>query len=147
MLPSTMRRSFLHPRIGASRYALATRQYQTTSRRLYAYKDDQDKDSLNPHSTEYSKSGGDQAAAATENAAFDPSKTSPEEQHESARQETGGDSNNPLNVSPANHDISQPRGAQEGGAQGSAGETGSGSSRQRTSGGGSPKKSGGDKTG
>lgn len=91
MLPSTLRRSFLRPQCHASRYALATRHYQTTSGRLYAYKDDQDKDSLNPHSTEYSKSGGDQAAAeATENAAFDPSKTSPESQHESARQESGG---------------------------------------------------------
>ncbi|EME89354.1 uncharacterized protein MYCFIDRAFT_123521, partial [Pseudocercospora fijiensis CIRAD86] len=128
---------FLHPRIRASRYTLAIRQYQSTSRRQHPYKDSQDKDSLKPHSNEYSKSGGDQAAAATESVAFDASKTSPEAQQESARQETGGNSNDPLNVSPANRDISQPRGQQEGGAQGSAGETGDGGSRQRTSGGGS----------
>lgn len=45
---------------------------------------------MNVESNEYSKSGGDEAAAATEKAAFDPSKTSPEEEHETARQESGG---------------------------------------------------------
>jgi hypothetical protein len=45
----------------------------------YAYKDDQSKDSLQPKSTEYSKSGSDAEAAETDEA-FDPSKTSPESQ-------------------------------------------------------------------
>lgn len=116
-------------------------------------------------SNEYSKSGGDSASAqATDDAAFNPQKTSPEEEHESARQEAGGvswdiqtggvemltvrqESNNPLSVSPANPEISKPRGAQEGGAQGSPEETGSGSGRERTSGGGSAQKSGGGSSG
>jgi hypothetical protein len=46
------------------------------------------------------------------------------------------DSKNPLNVSPANQEVSQPRSAQEGGAAGSKGETGQGrEERARTSGG------------
>lgn len=44
-----------------------------------------------PESNEYSKSGGDSTSArATDKAAFDPSKTSPEEEHDTARAETGG---------------------------------------------------------
>lgn len=51
---------------------------------------------------------------------------------------------NPLNVSPANHDVSQPRPAQEGGHEGSSAQSGQGSSdRERASGGGSPSKAGG----
>jgi hypothetical protein len=56
-----------------------------------AKKGAEDKDSINTESTEYSKSGGDGASAgATDDAAFSPDKTRPEEEHESARQETGG---------------------------------------------------------
>lgn len=44
---------------------------------LYATKDAQDKDSLKPRATEYSKSGSDDAAA-HEDAAFDPNQTEPE---------------------------------------------------------------------
>lgn len=56
---------------------------------------------------------------------------------------------NPLNVSPANHGISQPRKGTEGGAQGSEAETGSPreSARAKTSGGGSSPKAGGGKSG
>lgn len=60
---STVRRSRLHG-------TPATR---------YAYKDDQDKDSLKPRSIEYGRSGSDNAAAQSD-AAFDPEKTSPESQ-------------------------------------------------------------------
>lgn len=52
-----------------------------------------------------------------------------------------GQESNPLNASPANQEISQPRPAQEGGHGGSAAESGDGpSDRSRTSGGGSPEK-------
>lgn len=57
----------------------------------YARKDTQDKDSLKPLPNEYSKSGSDDAAAATEKAAFDPSSTRPEEEQATAGRESGGD--------------------------------------------------------
>jgi hypothetical protein len=143
---------------------------------LQARKDTQDKDSLKPEPNEYSKSGSDDEAARVEKTAFDPSKTSPEEEHDSAgseskevrpsclytdsptvlerrphwRQSTKqqklttrkiGQASNPLNVSPANQEVSKPRGATEGGAQGSAAESNSSpSDRARSSGSGSPTK-------
>ncbi|KAI5369818.1 hypothetical protein Slin15195_G006960 [Septoria linicola] len=139
MLPRTVRRGFV-----SSRYI---RQHQTSVSRFSPSKYDQDKDSINTTSNEYSKSAGDGQAAA-EDTAFDPSKTSPESQHESARQESGSNSDNPLNVSPANHDISHTNAdKQQHQPQGSKDETGGGSSRSRTSGGGSPAKSGGGSSG
>jgi hypothetical protein len=55
------------------------------------YKGNQDKDSLKPGASEYSKSGsGDDGAAATD-AAFDPGQTSPEEQGKNVEAENGGD--------------------------------------------------------
>lgn len=72
--PSTARFSSLLPRATAARRTLTT----TTAR--LATKETQDKDSLKPVSSEYSKSGGDDAAAHSD-AAFDPSTTKPEEQH------------------------------------------------------------------
>ncbi|EME48339.1 hypothetical protein DOTSEDRAFT_120969 [Dothistroma septosporum NZE10] len=130
-----------------TRYALPTRTFTTTSLRCNDKENLMNKDSINTDSREYSKTGGD-SSAATEDAAFDPQQTSPEEQHESAKRESGG-SNNPLNVSPANKEISDPNDANKGGATGSPSETGSGSGsgRERSSGGGSPKKSGGGKSG
>jgi hypothetical protein len=46
----------------------------------YARVGSQDKDSIDTEATEYTKSGTDDGAARQENAAFDPSKTSPEEE-------------------------------------------------------------------
>jgi hypothetical protein len=108
----------------------------TTSCSL-ARKDTQDKDSLKPRSSEYSKSGDDDAAAGA-SSAFDPNTTSPEAEKNSNEQETGGDG--ALNVSPGNPEVSKPRGDQEGGAQGSP-KSGGGT------GGGSAPKSGGTKSG
>lgn len=108
----------------------------TTSAPYFPRKDDQDKDSLNPQSTEYSKSGTDDAAAAEEDAAFNPNKTRPEQAERSAESSSNG---NPLDVSPGNPDVSKPKGDQEGGAQGSP--------RTSSSGGGSAPKSGGNKSG
>lgn len=47
-------------------------------------KDSQDRNSINTEATEYTKSGTDDQAAKQEEAAFDPSKTSPEEQKDKA---------------------------------------------------------------
>ncbi|THX89561.1 hypothetical protein D6D05_01144 [Aureobasidium pullulans] len=107
---------------------------------LQARKDVQDKDSLKPEPNEYSKSGSDDEAARVEDTAFNPNKTTPEEQHDSAESESGKASN-PLNVSPANQEVSKPRGATEGGHEGSAASSSdSPSDRSRSSGGGSPTK-------
>jgi hypothetical protein len=66
-----------------------SRDLHTTFGASYPRKDSQDKDDLNPRRSEYSQSGTDDAAAATEKTAFDPSQTSPEEQEQSAEQESG----------------------------------------------------------
>ncbi|KAK6003233.1 hypothetical protein QM012_001078 [Aureobasidium pullulans] len=110
---------------------------------LQARKDAQSKDSLKPEPNEYSKSGSDDEAARVEKTAFDPNKTSPEEQHDSAESESAqlGQASNPLNVSPANQEVSQPRGSTEGGHEGSAASSSdSASDRSRSSGSGSPTK-------
>ena len=52
-------------------------------------KEGQDKDSLTPRSTEYSKSGGDDDSAAMSKAAFDPNETAPETESKSADAESG----------------------------------------------------------
>lgn len=70
-----------------------TRSFHGSTRYLYATKDAQDKDSLKPRATEYSKSGSDDAAA-HEDAAFDPKQTKPE-----TEQKNMGESENPT-VSP-----------------------------------------------
>ena len=70
-------------------------------------KDTQHKDSLDPRSGEYSKSGTDDTAADIKNTSFNSKQTSPEHQKESARKESGGDEKSPLDVSPANRDVSR----------------------------------------
>ncbi|KAK5132585.1 hypothetical protein LTR08_008844 [Meristemomyces frigidus] len=133
-----------HPSV-ASKQLVAHRQLSTSSRQL-ARKDTMDKDSLQREPNEYSKSGSDDQAAALEDTAFDPSKTSPEEQHDSAGSESDG--GNPLNVSPANPEVSKEKGAKGGDGGSSPAESGQGNSdRARTSGGGSPSKNGGGKSG
>ncbi|CZT16540.1 uncharacterized protein RCC_02374 [Ramularia collo-cygni] len=146
MFTTTLRRNVLAPQSFALRQvAIPARNFQTSS---IIRKEIESKDSINTESREYSKTGGDGAASQkTEDAAFNPDKTRPEEERESAKQQSGGEENDPLNVSPANPDISQARGAQEGGAMGSKSETGEGSERARSSGGGSPAKRGGGKSG
>lgn len=51
--------------------------------------DHMDRTRLNPTSTEYSKSGSDDKSAAMQDAAFNPNKTSPESEFETAEQESG----------------------------------------------------------
>lgn len=119
---------------------LSQPRFLSTTAPRFARKDTQDKDSLKPESNEYSKSGSDSAAAASD-AAFDPNKTSPESAEQTSENEGQDKSGegDPLNASPANPSISKPRGAQEGGAEDGK--------RTKTSGGGSPNKSGGGKSG
>jgi hypothetical protein len=130
-----------------TRIASVRRLHGSSSLAYPPTKEGQDKDSLTPRSTEYSKSGDDDAAAATSKTAFDPNQTAPETEDKSADQESGQNVN-PLNVSPANRGVSQPRESTEGGAESSSGESRhSQSQRQRTSGKGSAPKSGSGKHG
>ncbi|TGO34448.1 hypothetical protein BHYA_0196g00040 [Botrytis hyacinthi] len=99
--------------------SLTTRPFTSTPTSLLPRKDSQHKDSIDTTATEYSKSGSDDAAAREESAAFDPSITSPESEKSEAGK--GGDGN-PLDVSPANQEVSKPRGEQEGGAERSPGD-------------------------
>ena len=62
--------------------------FHNSAKLAYPRKGSEDKDSINRESTEYSKSGTDDEAAAMNDAAFDPSKTSPEEQMETAGKES-----------------------------------------------------------
>ena len=90
-LPTALlRRSIALARPNNTHLVTATRPFSSTLPTL-ARKDAQDKDSLKPLPNEYSKSGSDDAAAATEKAAFDPSSTRPEEEQATAAKESGGD--------------------------------------------------------
>lgn len=90
----------------------ATRAYHNTPSLRLPYKDDQDRQSLKPRSTEGTKSGSDNETAQTD-AAFDGSKTSPEEAHSAAEKESG--EGNPLDTSGANQEKSKPLGEEGGG--------------------------------
>ncbi|MCJ1430865.1 hypothetical protein MMC27_000215 [Xylographa pallens] len=114
--------------------SLPARPFSTASRTFYPRADSQHKDSMNTEAQEYAKSGTDVDAANQDSAAFDPSKTDPMQQKEEAGKGKG-DASNPLEVSPANPEVSKQRPEQEGGA-----EKSTGSGRERSSGGGSPAK-------
>ncbi|KAL8905061.1 MAG: hypothetical protein Q9207_002876 [Kuettlingeria erythrocarpa] len=105
----------------------------------YPRKDSQHKDSISAEATEYSKSGTDDESARQEDIAFDPSTTDPGEQKDEVEERTGA-SGNPLEVSPANHDVSKPRSNTEGGAEASSSSSNGTSARERASGGGSAPK-------
>lgn len=86
------------------------RTYHNTASLRLPYKDDQERDSVKPKAVEGGTSATDEATAETD-AAFDPSKTSPEEQRAAADQETGkGDGGNPLDSSGANPEDSESMG-------------------------------------
>jgi len=114
--------------------------FHTNSRYLWPSKDAQDKDSLNPRSTEYSKTGSDDSAAS--DTAFDPSSTRPETEQAQEGESDNANEGNPLDVSPSNKEVSNPRDPQEGGADKAPQEN-----RNRTSGHGSANKAGGGKSG
>jgi hypothetical protein len=121
----------------ATRTQFSQPRFLSTTRSRFAAKDTQDKDSLKPISNEYSKSGSDDEAAQSD-AAFNPNKTSPESAEATAEGEAGGKAN-PLSVSPGNPEVSQPNDPEIGGA--------SQGTNTKASGGGSPNKAGGNKSG
>ncbi|KAK8098523.1 uncharacterized protein PG998_014009 [Apiospora kogelbergensis] len=84
---------------------LSPRPLSTSSTRM-AYKDDQDRKSVKPRAHEYTGSGSDEEAANNADAAFNPDKTRPEQEKTTAS--AGGKTgDNPLEVSPANHEVSK----------------------------------------
>ncbi|KAM3082535.1 hypothetical protein ACMFMF_002193 [Clarireedia jacksonii] len=121
----------------------------STSSLLFPRKGSQDKDSIDRSSSEYSRSGTDDAAASEAQAAFDPNTTSPQAAKDIAGKGPGSgeetEGGNPLEVSPANPEVSKPKGhGQTAGAEKSKGEksgtkTGAGGGR---GGFGSPEKGG-----
>ncbi|RDW75061.1 hypothetical protein BP6252_06203 [Coleophoma cylindrospora] len=99
----------------------------------YPRKDSQDRESINTDATEYTKSGTDDTAAHEVEAAFDPKLTSPEGEKKKAGE---GNDQNPLEVSPANREVSKQGGKEaHGGSEESAGS-------KKRSGSGSPPKAG-----
>ncbi|POS82869.1 hypothetical protein EPUL_006534 [Erysiphe pulchra] len=74
-----------------------------TPKRDYPRKDFQERESMDPTPTEYSKSGTDSSVAEGKDA-FDPAVTKPEQMKEKAGQGIEG---NPLEVSPANTELSK----------------------------------------
>lgn len=108
--------------------------FHTTPAPLFAYKADQDRESLKPQSTQGSMSGTDQDAADSD-AAFDPSTTRPETEKDQAQDASGG---NPLETSGANQSKSKPLG--ESGGQETHGVTKQ--ENKKSSGGHSPQKKG-----
>ncbi|KAI0813144.1 hypothetical protein GGR55DRAFT_599226 [Xylaria sp. FL0064] len=83
--------------------------HQTAVSRLPPYKDDMDRESLKPKAHEYTQSGtDDETAAAHGDAAFNPNKTSPEHERDTAAQGAAQQGKqNPLQSSPADHDFAK----------------------------------------
>lgn len=83
----------------------------STTTPLAARKGAEDKDSLQPSRSEQSLTGTDNAAAANEDAAFNPNKTRPEEEVDTAgkNKKDNPHGGNPLDVSPGNQEVSQPK--------------------------------------
>lgn len=104
--------------------------YTTSPRLSFPRKGAEDRNDINTDATEYSKSGTDDFAAHQTDAAYDPAKTDPQDEKDTAGEGTEA---NPLDVSPANPDVSQQRHPSEGGAE-------KGPDKSTGSGRGSPKK-------
>jgi len=128
-------RQSLHPRPSPSLIRpIHLRPFSQTPLPRLPRKDSQDRNSINTEATEYSKSGTDDGAAKQEEAAFDPDITDPKTEEKVAGEGEGA--GNPLDVSPANPEVSEQGGEEaEGGAENA--EEG-----KKSSGGGSPKKNG-----
>ncbi|KAF6833583.1 hypothetical protein CPLU01_05459 [Colletotrichum plurivorum] len=112
---------------GAPSSSIRTFRYASAARS--PYKDDQDRNTLKPRSTEGTKSGRDEDVA-KDSEAFDPSRTRPETQRQGGGPE--------LEVSGANQEVSKPQGDKPGDKGGAGKETRKGGK----SGGGSTPKAG-----
>lgn len=84
---SAMARAHISPRFPSSAGKLSrtyvpvrSRQFSQSTAHSYPRKDSQDRNSINRESTEYSRSGTDDQAAATDDAAFNPDLTDPDSQ-------------------------------------------------------------------
>merc|ERR1711900_76662 len=134
ILRLTVRQTLRPQMLRASRpVAIRIQPFSQSTTRAYPRKDSQDKDSIDTEATESSTRGTDDGAARQEEAAFDPSTTDPQKEKDIAGKGNEG-SGNPLDVSPANPEVSKQRGETEGGAEKGVGK--------RQSGGGSPNKAG-----
>lgn len=98
----------------ASRPSIVTPRFLSTTPTRFTKNYAQDKDSLDPQSTEYAKSGSDDSAAHSQ-AAFDPNQTKPETEERTAEKEGGGNS---LNASPSNPAISKTKSPKSPGNEG-----------------------------
>ncbi|KAH9884090.1 hypothetical protein F4778DRAFT_764163 [Xylariomycetidae sp. FL2044] len=84
--------------------AATTRTIHQTALLRSPYKDDQDRNSLKPKSQEYAKGSSDDAVAANEDVAFNPNKTDPDVEKDTAAE---GNEGNPLESSPANKEFAK----------------------------------------
>ncbi|KAF2217765.1 hypothetical protein CERZMDRAFT_92413 [Cercospora zeae-maydis SCOH1-5] len=102
-------RNLLHGPKGHITSTLTARRAFSGTSRSKAYKDDQHKDSLKRTSHEYSLSGSDEAAAENVETSFGSKHNTPEEAFDNAESESKriGQSTSPLNVSPANIEVSK----------------------------------------
>ncbi|KAI4141601.1 MAG: hypothetical protein LQ340_007594 [Diploschistes diacapsis] len=116
-LTSRSLRTAFSPRLHGLPASRSSRPLSTSLARQYPRKDSQDRESMNTDAAEYSKSGSDDIAA-HKDVAFDSGTVKPEEALGKAEEEEGV--GNPLDVSPANHDVSKPRGDNEGAPEASA---------------------------
>ncbi|KAI0908238.1 hypothetical protein F4824DRAFT_500919 [Ustulina deusta] len=87
----------------------ASRLLHQTAVRGAPYKDDMDRESLKPKAHEYTQSGTDDETASEHgDAAFDPDKTSPEHEKDTAAEGAAQKGKgNPLESSPADHDFAK----------------------------------------
>ncbi|KAH6648007.1 hypothetical protein BKA67DRAFT_662744 [Truncatella angustata] len=113
---------------------MTRRGLRTTAPARMAYKDDQDRESLKPKAHEYTQSGTDEGAAAQSDAAFNPDKTSPETERQTAG--AGRGEGNELESSPANKEFAH------GGAANDEDTTKTSKGSKKSSGSGSPAKGG-----
>ncbi|KAK1988116.1 hypothetical protein LZ30DRAFT_777128 [Colletotrichum cereale] len=113
------------PRFAATAPAATRRRtFAGAAARRHAYKDTQDRESLNPSATEGTKTGRD-SDVAHEEGAFDPSTTRPAAE----KDEAGG----ALDVSGANQAASKPQGDKADGDGGAGKETRKGGKSSRSS--------------
>ncbi|KAI1801271.1 hypothetical protein F4811DRAFT_465671 [Daldinia bambusicola] len=83
---------------------VASRQIHQSSVLRSPYKDDMDRESLKPKAHEYTTTGTDEEVATKEDAAFNPHKTDPDTEMNTAAAESNG---NPLDGSPADKDFAE----------------------------------------
>lgn len=114
---------------------ISPRLYHTSAALRLPYKDSQDRESLKPRSNNGTRSARDSDVADNKDAAFNPRKTDPDEELETAGR---GNETNPLHASGANQEFNKPMGE---GKQ--AHDTGPGKETRkggRSGGGSAPKK-------